>query len=545
MHDLEIIINMIKKIAAKASHYINYLYWTNKFIFKYYFNTLQSVESVYQHYYLIFIIGMMIIPWLTGIISIGLLGDFLTYISFLILVKDKIDYNRDTEEIRKKISTEIEEESTIIIQFFESWKINHDEEAMKTNIVEELDLIRDYRYFSENKLHFLSKMIKSATNTHYDENQIFSIEYLFFNNIKTLYRAKYFSEFFDKKQAQNSKSKEYFLLQSLDALSRSKSGFPFSVAGLNKLSKERITQLINYEIGESITKENIDNIISDKNKYKKIKELIIIGLNKGLISDRSIESIIKNNNKLFFIIKYGEGTSLDDWPETEKAPFAKLLKENYFEQPFQNEYYTFIRDLQSNPIDTDPRSFINNLIEKHEENHRSLKSKYPLSKAIQTGPHYGLFSFIADKTTFTWKLSDSRDFNSFLTRVLIDEVIASSFGKDFIKANYSKIRSLVDNMEWYSLLSNDEFMEDIRSNMPTVNSKLKSKSINLNTITDFSILSNDNRELLFRIIFELFGKKKYSKAKNKKERETYIKSMLTRAYNSSVEFKASINELTK
>lgn len=515
----------------------------NLHVFKYYYLNLRSLTSLYEHYYLFMFLGLFILPWLTQKVAIGLIGDFLTYLSFLVLIKDKLENERNIAEIREKIKNEINEESAEIHHFLISLQINHSIEHITDTVIKDLDLIRDYRYFNENRAHFLTQMIKGCLSSDYNDNNLYAITYLFFNDIKTSYRAKFFSNNFDKKKAYDTKSKEYYLLQVLDTQGRLNQKQLPDKNLLQILSKERISQLISVELGESVTKENIDTIIADSNKYKRIKDLIIIGLNQGLISDRAIDSIIKNNNKLFFVIKYGEGTSLEDWPASEKAPFALRLKENKFEQPFFNEHYTFIRDLKAHPIETDPRSFIKNLLAQHKEFYINLKEKYPDSVAIQTGPHYGLFGFIADKSTFTWELSETRDFNSFLNKILIDEVILGEFGQDFIQANYAKIRKIVENMEWYSLISNENVIDDIKIKTNEINDDFETHGITLKTITDFKNLSSKEREKLFKSVFKHIGRKKYSNAKNKKERETYMKTALTKAYNAAQEYIAALNEL--
>lgn len=522
----------------------SYFFWINKHVISYYWKHIRTFADFWKYYNVLLLFSLLVLPWLTKLITFSLITDFLTYFSFIILLKDKIEAEADLQDVLSKAQTQLEEELTNIAKFSRKYDLEPTSEALPSIVLEEIQQLRNYRYFDDNRGWYIQLLIREMYLGKLNEHQIFAFTYLYFNEANTKFRAQFIQKF-DKKLAYRKVTKEYYLLQCLHNLDGKVAPFPPPDNKLSILAPERIGQLIALELGEQITKENIERIISDRDFYKGLQKLIIHGLNEGIISDASIESIVRNENRLLFIIKYGEGTSLKDWPRaTEKAPFAKLLKSENFKNPFDNDYYTFIRDLSAHPLDTDPESYIVKLLRKHTRNYSDLKKKYPKSTAIQKGPHYGLIAFIMEKHSFIWKLSPTRDFNSFLNRLLVDRVLQSEMNQEFLQANYHRVKKFIDSMHWNALIESDQLRADLRTNNKNIEKFCQKQDFALKTLRDFAMLSAQQREALTVHLTQLLAGQLYGKKKSAKARATYMRTAVTKAANESHLFVRALDGLT-
>jgi len=240
-------------------HPIQYFYWNTLFVIKYYKKEIISWNKFVEHYYLVFFIALAIIPWISKIIILGVFCDILTYLSFVILVKDKIGNEKDLIKLREKTKQEIEEDILSIKEFLDKNAIKFQETSIEEKILKEISILRDYRYFNDNRYKYITRIIASYLKNNI--NEVFSIQYIYISEIQTKFRTHFLINDFDKKQAYKKGTKENYLIRIIDLRSKGSDKLIESDNNLSNLSDQRIAQLLSIEFGEKVTKENIDKII--------------------------------------------------------------------------------------------------------------------------------------------------------------------------------------------------------------------------------------------------------------------------------------------
>ena len=332
------------------------------------------------------------------------------------------------------------------------------------------------------------------------------LRYLIFSELKTKYRQTYIDENIDDRNFDKSGSNEEALIK---YIAYSAEIGKVCLDNLWEKRKIKADKYIAIEFGNKIHQSKINKIIADKEKAEKLKDILTRGIVDGLISEKGLESITRNQNKLFVIIKYGEGTSVSGWPKGLSAPLPKVLRRNKFEKPYNHDDFTFIRDLNADPVDVDIENYTDQLIKELRSDYSELKQKYKNKEVIQDGPHYEILAFIADKKNFAWRLSRKRNFNSFINTMLLNEVIEGDYSKDFIRANFFKIKKIIVGITWFSLITNDKLKEQIKENIKKINAGLSEGEVNLETLFDLVALNPAQVELLVEVIHKVVKKKKY------------------------------------
>lgn len=527
---------------------IIYLFWSIKEILKIILNNTRSVNTIYKNYFVLVIITILAIPWLSGNLLISLVADLISFFAFLILLQDKIQVEGQIFENKKKILAEIKAEITDIRIYLRSIGIatsTANDETISNIVVEGLN---DYNYFDDHRYKYLIIITeKILGELKYSEPSIYCLKYEIFSNLKTKYRTIYINDFIVISNIEIDGTLENMLLKYL-AYRNSSRNKMFS-EGYQKYIGS-IEKVLLIEFGDRINQIKIRKILSDKERAEKFREVITRGIEQGLISEKGLESITRNKNKLFVIIKYGEGTGKKDWPKKLAAPFARVLKKHYFEVPFYQDRFTFIRDLNENPINTTISEYVELMLAELARDYEEIKKnkKYRSVQTIQDGPHYELLGFIADKNNFIWKLSRYRSFNSFINDLILNEALASDYSTDFIQANFYKIREIIENMNWLSLISNNKLQELISKNIQRLGRSLDKLNIHIESLFDIVALKRNSIEILENEIYKIVKGKNISKRKKKtseSEKKKVITTQITALIREATLFTNIIRDLEK
>lgn len=525
---------------------ISVYFWMAKNAWKYFLLNFQSISTVSKNYIFLLLLFVLITPWLSGRIWLSLFADILSLIAFLQNIQDKIQIETDKEFSRQRIQNAILSEADEILEYFGELKISPIR-RIELNIIQGITYgISDYEYFDDNRFKYILKLSDEILQAQNIDNDLrFYLRYLIFSELKTKYRQRYIDENINVRNLSNPDSKETYLVKQI--------AYRFEAGEICKDSsyQSRKYNLDNYiaiEFGDKIGQIKIQQIINDKERAEKFKDILTKGLINGVISERGLESITRNQNKLLVIIKYGEGTSQKGWPKKEGAPLAKVLRNNKFEKPYYQDNFAFIRDLSANPIEGDLEKYLNSLIKEMEKNFSSLKAIYKNREIIQEGPYYEILAFIADKQNFAWKLSRKRNFNSFVSRILLNEVLESDFSQDFIRANYFKIRKIIESTVWFSLMKNKKLRGLIEQNINKIANELLTNNISLETLFDFVSLSRDQITILENTIFNVVKKNNISVRKSKtteKDKREVIKNQIESLLSDAEQFTSIVRDLEK
>ena len=489
---------------------------------------------------------MLITPWLASRSWLSLLVNVLSVFLFFQLIQDKIQNENEKAAIRQKINTEIENETSEILEFLEKIGISNIKPIDSHETEEMIRGISDYEFFDAHRYKYLLQVSNILLGIIPLESKLkYYIQYLIFSEVKTKYRQHYIEENIDTRQFDVDDSNEEALIRYIAY--RDETGMVCLDNSWQK-KKVKVDKYIAMEFGDKIRQSKISKIIADKEKAEKLKDALTRGIVNGLISDKGLESITRNQNKFLVVIKYAEGTSIKGWPNGLAAPLPKILRKNKFEKPFYNDEFTFIRDLNANPIQVDIEKYTEQLIKELRESYSELKTKYKNREVIQDGPHYEILAFIADKKNFAWRLSRKRNFNSFINQMLLSEVIEGEFSEDFIRANYFKIKKIIEGISWFSLIKNDKLKEQIEINIKKIDKQLAAKNINLDTLFDLVSLKSTHIEILIDVIYQIVKKRNISAKKRRttdKEKIKVIKTQITSLMKDAVSFTSLVRELEK
>ncbi|MCW7479394.1 hypothetical protein ND856_18990 [Leptospira bandrabouensis] len=542
----------MKTIYTQLLNFFNFVYWSSIALAKNFVANLTSINGLLSNYYYLLFGYFLILPWFLDNKFYSIILDIIGYISFLLMLQDKVESEKNLRIEKEKIINDYRNEISDIINYTNtklSFQINFEE--IKNDLFIEIKGLRNYDYYEDNKYKYTLKIIdKSLLDLNLEAQIKFCIRYLIFSELKTGYRKQYLDDHFDRRNTQKDQSNENILLKFLSHY-YSSNEFKLTISDLNSknIAKARIEQIELIEFGEKITKKNIENILKDKEKSEKLVTLIQKGIHKGVISNKSLESITKDLNKLLVVIKYGEGTSEPDWPTSMSAPFGQILYENNFKNPYFHDKFSFFRDLDKYPIKEEINTFIDSLLSKLYTNYGSLKKNptYSSSNTILTGPHYEIFAFAADKHHFSWRISNTRS-NSYINNILLTEVLSGNLNVEFIKANYYNINNVLDKTEWYSLITNEAIRTAIAENLTKVNKQFENNNLKIETIRDIKNLNQTELEIINEIIFNLIKKNRIRKIKvraTEKEKKAIVKKTINQLFKECTEYLEVLNLIKK
>ncbi len=520
--------------------------WTIRYAWNYFLLNFHSASTVSRNNIFLVLLFLVITPWLSGLFWLSAIVDVLSVFLFFQLIQDKIRAENEKAQIRERIQTEIANETSEILEFFERigvLNIKHLDNYVTEEII---NGISDYEFFDTHRYKYVFQVSNLLLQIQaFDGKLKYYLHYLIFSELKTKYRQQYIDENIDVRNFDTIGSNEEALIRHI--------AYRVEVGNVcldSSWEKRKIKpdKYIAIEFGNKIYQSKITKIIADKEKAEKLKEILTQGIVNGLISDKGLESITRNQNKLFVIIKYGEGTSVDGWPRGLTAPLPKVLRRHKFEKPYNHDDFTFIRDLNANPIQENIEAYTDHLIRELKGDYSGLKQKYKNKEVIQDGPHYEILAFIADKKNFAWRLSRKRNFNSFINQMLLNEVIEGEFSKDFIRANFFKIKKIIEGIVWFSLIKNQKLKEQIETNIKKVDKELMISEIKLETLFDLVSLKPAQVELLIETIHKIVKKRNISAKKARttdKEKVNVIKKQIKALMKEAESFTSIVRDLEK
>lgn len=525
---------------------LSMFFWTLKYALDYLLLNFQSARTIYKNYIFLLLGIILAAPWLSGISWLSLMVNILSIFSFLQLIQDKIQMEKEKELMRQRVKNEIMNEVNEIVEFFKTIGVSPVNPPNASSVEGIVYGVNDYEYFDSQRYMYVLRLSDLLLDLQSVDRRLrYYLRYMIFSELKTKYRQKYIDEYVDFRKFDVANSIEESLIKQI--------AYRVEIGEICKddsyvKRKVKMDKYIAMEFGDKIQQSKINKIIADKERAEKLKDVLTQGIVKGLISERGLESITRNQNKLLVVIKYGEGTSQKGWPKAEGAPFAKVLRKNRFEKPYYQDDFAFIRDLSANPIEGDLESYISKLIKDLEVDFSELKRKYKSREIIQEGPYYEILAFVADKQNFAWRLSRKRSFNSFISRVLLNEVLESNFSQDFIRANFFKIKGIIENISWFSLIKNEKLKSLIEVNIKKINKELSFNNIKLETLFDLVSLNSTGVDFLETAIHKLVKKRNISAKKartNDKEKVAVIRKQIKSLIKEAENFTSIIKDLEK
>ena len=132
--------------------------------------------------------------------------------------------------------------------------------------------------------------------------------------------------------------------------------------------------------------------------------------------------------------------------------------------------------------------------------------------------------------------------------MLLNEVIEGEFSKDFIRANFFKIKKIIEGISWFSLIKNDKLKEQIETNIKRINKELSTNDINLETLFDLVSLNTNQIEVLEEAIHQVVKKRNISAKKARttdKEKVKVIKTQIKSLMKEAENFTSIVRDLEK
>lgn len=538
----------MQRILTFIGNYFFFAWWTLRGAGRYFLLNLRSWTTVARNYIFLIFVFLLLAPWLSGQVGISVFADLVSIIGFLQLIQDKIQVETQQEELRKKIHHEATSEVAEIVEFFADIGIEKPVELAADTIGAVISGVRDYEYFDDQRYKYVLQLLDRLLSIQDINDKLkFYLRYLVFSELKTKYRQKYIDENIRVRDFERRGSNEEALLKHIAY--RSEKGKICLDASFETMNF-KLDKYAAMEFGDKIQPSKIEKIYSDKEKAEKFKKILTEGIVKGLISERGLESITRNQNKLLVVIKYGEGTSVKGWPKAQAAPFAKVLRRNKFDKPYYQDDFAFIRDLTANPIEEDIDGYTNRLLKELESDYEIIKKnpRYRNIEVVQEGPHYEILAFIADKQSFVWKLSRQRSFNSFINNLLLNEMLESGFNKDFVRANFFKIRKVVENISWFSLIKNEKLRAYIEQYENKIKKELASHKIKVDTLFDLGSLNSEKTIILEDAIYSVVKKRNISERKRRtseKQKQSVVRKQVSYLLEDARQFVGIIRELER
>ena len=109
----------MSKIIRFVNTRLSMALWTLRLTWNYFLLNFQSASTVSRNYIFLVLLFVLITPWLSGLLWLSTLVDILSIFLFLQLIQDKIQAENERLQIKQRIYTEIENETSEILEFFE------------------------------------------------------------------------------------------------------------------------------------------------------------------------------------------------------------------------------------------------------------------------------------------------------------------------------------------------------------------------------------------------------------------------------------------
>lgn len=514
------------------------LWYFSKNVSEYFFENFRHKEYYSRNIIFVLLLGIIIVPWLVTRSWYAAGVNVAGYVSFIYYLNDKIRKRLKLAQDRERIIETLLRDITGMQEFYAQYNIALPAyQRTRRNIQRHFKDEIDYNYFEDHVYKFVDRIAVELFAT-FDTEIAYCFRYLYFTEERSDCRDDFIKHNFNRRRVNTPTSSEHHLLKFLHEF-RMKNKLHSQARQIHaaNIAPEDLQKLFNTEFGDQISITAIEKITNDTKMYEKLKDFVELGIGAGLISYDSLKNLSRNKNEYFVIIKYGEGTSKSDWPKGVDAPFGKILNSEHFKNPYQWERYAFIRDLDKHPISEVPQRYVRRLLRKFENRYRKLKRAYPRSKVIQNGPHFELIGFKAEKSSFFWEKSKTRNLTPFMKNLIMDDVLKTRKSKGFLQSNYIKMQKIMEEIDPFSLIATASIREFFIENKSRLSKTAVVKKYD--TIQAMAKLTEDDAEKLCTIFYIAMNKGAFKfppKKKNKQQKLGYISGNLTRLQNACASY---------